>query len=331
MSSLQTNVTENIRFMDATAEFAASEFERHTRERADRNPRSYHDILTREVVHELTGLTPLEAEPDIQQIFVGNLLVENGIPEYDRVSSETFELQEDYRSWKNTWVSEEAYHGPSMQEWAAATSYVSIDEVHERTQGYLRNGLTLNFPTLFHALAYPALQEPATKMTHSEVMRSLPKSKESLQAEIGRSIMGLIIADERAHETFYTNMVRLMLETEDMEIVSGQMIALADAVLGFSMPGIEKDIPDGAKITSAYKRTGVFTFDKLAKDILLPAIGPTDKYNWQIEKRVGLNNEAELARDLMVKFVEDLLTADEGRMGRIIIRARRERGLMAVR
>jgi hypothetical protein len=316
--------------MDAMAEYAITEFARHVSERQARDPESYHEVMTREVIHELTGEPALEAEPDLQQIFIGNILVENGHAEYDRVSSEVFEQHPDFRAWKNSWVAEEAYHGLSLQEWGLVTGYVSVVEIHERTQGFLRHGLTLNFPTVAHGLAYPALQEPATRITHSEVMRSLPKPNESLAARIGRRTMGLVIADEAAHEAWYTNMVRHALASGDAEVTSAQMLALADATLGFSMPGIEHDIPGGDKITSAYKRTKVFSFQKLGKDILLPAIGPQDKYGWDVANVTELSDEAKRARDSIIQFAQDLL-ADEGRMARVIIKARRQNGLMATK
>ncbi len=328
MLTLENESVQSARFLDATAEFAALELERHNQERQKRNPIPYHQILTREAIHELSGEPQMEVEPDTQQVLMGNLLVENGHAEYDRVTSEVFERQSNYRDWKNTWVAEEQPHGPSIQTWAMITGYLSMQEVHDRTQGFLTHGLTLAFHTPAHGLAYPALQEPATKMSHSEAMRRLPKPKESLAASIGRNLMGNVIGDEAGHETFYTNMVRHSLETEDIEVVSAQMIALADAVLGFSMPGIEKDIPGGDGLTQAYKRTGVFTFERLGEKIILPAIGPEDIYGWKIDERVSMSDKAKELRDLIVEFAHDLL-ANEGRMGRVIIRARRQHGLMA--
>lgn len=356
----QESLAQSMRFMDATAEIMADEHARHdntnlqsaieAQRRAgvtwDEEPtsleeigygESWHDILDRDTLAELTGSPPIEVGPDVARIFEGNLLVENGHAEYDRINSEVFEHHPVFRAWKNTWVSDEKNHGESMQEWGKAAELIDIRRVHAATTGYLRHGLTLHFATAAEGLAYPAFQEPATYLTHAEVMRRLPKSYESLAANVGRRILANVNHNEREHAILYRNMVGRVFETEDVELSSQMMQAVARAALGFSMPGMESDIPGRKEINAAYRRTGTFTLQKVAREVLLPVL--TDKvtyisaagsYDWRIADRTALTDEAKAAQEELVTFIEQLTAGmTERAIQKTIIKARRTYGTVA--
>lgn len=294
---------------------------------------SYYDIMTEEAIDEMRAKGPLEAEEDAQLVFLGNLLVENGHAEYDRVISELFQHHKWFKRWKNLWVAEEKTHGDAMEKWAWLSGYLDPKVVHVLTQGYLRHGLTLQFKTAAHGLAYPSFQEKATEDTHTEAAKLIPANKDELFAGlIGRKVMGLVSRNERGHKIFYTNMVRKALETGDPEIVSAMMIAIRDAALGIAMPGMESDIPGREKITKAYIRTRVFTAGKLAMNVLVPALdADQDVYGWKIQERTDLTDEAKVAQDNIVDFNERLKAADgNDRKSLIVIgKARKEFGRVA--
>lgn len=294
---------QNLRFMDALSEYAEVEFQRHQSERKDWN---YHDILTRDVIGELVHRDPIDVEPDVRMIYLGNLVVEKGHAEYDRVTSEVFQGNEVFRKWKNTWVAEEEPHGASMQEWAMIRGLLSGQQLHEESRGYLMNGLTLSFPDAAFGLVYPALQEPATKLTHKAVKDRLPDDETE-----GRKILSKIIADEERHERFYANMVRHALETDDREVASAQMKAVAKAVFGFAMPGIESDIPSGKQITESYIRSGAFSIGStILNEVILPAIDGEGTHGWAIADREELDDEAKKAQEDLVQLTSRIKKAD---------------------
>ncbi len=344
------------RFMDAMAPTVAEERARHDAMRFERvlkahksagtiaegeEPQTledlgyglaWQDILTRDVVAEITTAAPLEPTDDDRRAFEGNVLVENGHAWYAVANDSVFKLNEEFTQWGNTWLAEEQPHGPSAENWGWLTGYIDARRVAAATQGYIRNGLTLRFVSAADALAYPALQEPATEITHREVMLRLPSAKESPAAQVGRRILANVVADERAHAIFYGNVVRRALSSGDSEVASFQMQALARATLGFSMPGMESDIPGREEITRAYSNSGVFTMRGLAERVLLPGMSSDERqrYALHIADCIDLNDEGKAAQAQILQFAEDLQAAvDSGRdlkIGLVIGKARRAIG-----
>lgn len=318
----------NMRFMDALAEHAAAEHAAHDQRKIEYSLHrgilpagdsdapvtleginygfSYHNLMDRDTIAELATGPCLELHPDVQAVFLGNLAVEQGHAEYDRITSEVFEMHPVFRAWKNTWVADEAKHPAAMQEWAKVTGAIDIREAFMLAQGYLRHGLSLHFPDAAHGLAFPAFQESATVLTHREVRSNIPADEGILAARIGRQILGDIIWDEGTHKVFYTRMVRHALETGDPEIVSRMMIAVAHSALGFIMPGMEGDIPTYEQITDAYIRTGVFTIQQIATKVILKAVGDADAFGWKIGDRTDLNDDAKRAQAMLLAFVDKL-------------------------
>lgn len=295
--------------------------------------RSYYDVMSGEAVDRMRELAPIDVHDDIRLVFLGNLLVENGHAEYDRVISKIFQHHPGFRRWKDLWVAEEKTHGDAMEKWAWLANFLDMQEVHALTQGYLRNGLTLDFATAAHGLAYPSFQEKATEDTHRDVTNEIPANKEEYFAGfVGRQMMGLVIGNEIAHKIFYTTMVRHALETGDPEIVSQMMIAVRDAALGIAMPGMESDIPGREEIMKAYRRTGIFTAGKLAMNVLVPALdADQDIYGWKIQDRTELTDEAKEAQSNVIDFTARLKeAAGEDRKSLIVIgKARKEFGRVA--
>lgn len=295
--------------------------------------RSYYDAMSGEAVDKMREQPPIDVSDDIRLVFLGNLLVENGHAEYDRVISKVFQAHPGFRRWKDLWVAEEKTHGDAMEKWAWMANFLDMQQVHVLTQGYLRNGLTLDFATAAHGLAYPSFQEKATEDTHRDVTNEIPANKEEYYAGlIGRQIMGLVISNEIAHKNFYTTMVRHALESGDPEIVSQMMIAIRDAALGIAMPGMESDIPERENIMKAYRRTGIFTAAKLAGNVLIPALDPAqDVYGWKIEEVTDLDDAAKEAQSNIVDFTARLKAVEgEDRKSLIVIgKARKEFGRVA--
>lgn len=313
-------------FLDALATEADEQLDEHLKIRTDW---SYHDTLDRETIAELAEQAPVEVDPEVRAIYLGNLAVEKGHAEYDRITAERFEDTPSFRKWKNIWISEEEQHGAAMLEWGKIRGLfapqnlkdlseedadtITMANVHTIISGFLKNGLTLRFSDAAHGLAYPALQEPATKITHREVKNRLPEDEKA-----GRKILSKIAADEERHERFYAGMVRRALHSGDKDIASHQMRGVARAVLGFSMPGIDTDIPDGKKMTKAYNRTGAFTVAKVVNEVLLPAIDGEGAHGWNIANIETLDDDARTAQSALVNFTERVKAAD-GRSRRALI------------
>jgi hypothetical protein len=307
-------------FLGALAESAQNEMSRH---RAERKEWNYHDTLTREKIAELAELPPIEVDDAVRYIYLGNLAVEKGHAEYDRITSDVFEQNPVFREWKNTWVAEEEPHGDAMLQWAKISGMWDGQTMHNISQGYIKHGSSLAFYDAATGLAYPAFQEIATRLTHKAVKDLLPP-----EAKEGKIILAKIIGDEERHERFYANMVRHGLHNGDTAIASHQMRGVARALLGFRMPGMEDDIPeaDRKRINSAYKTTGAFTIHKLVKTVLLPVIIGKGSFEWDIQNVEDLDYTGRLAQQRIIKFVDDTekIGNSELRSGGLILKNRKE-------
>lgn len=310
----EINPEANKRFLDAVDEYLVAEVDRHQQERKDWN---YHDIFSRETIAELAAVAPIDVEPDVRLIYAANLNVETGLPEYDRVMSEVFEPHANARRWKNLWVSEEGPHAISMEEAAIVRGLLTGEEMHQDRKIYAQNGLTLNFmPDAAFGFAFPAFQEPATKLTHKSVKDRLPEGEKEL-----RRLLAKICGDEERHERLNVNMVRHSLETGEVEVVSRMMIAVARAAIGFTMPAIESDIDQerSKQFKGAYSRTGAFTLGMIAKDVILELINSEGDNGWRLRDRTELTDEAKVAQADIIDFAEKLEAKGDREKGLLVV------------
>ncbi len=316
-------------FLTALEAAAQQEIDRHLEQRRDWN---FHDILSREAVAERVNAPALDVSPETQAIFLGNLAVEKGHAEYDRVLSERLQSNAVFKVWKDRWVAEEEPHGAAMQEWAKVAGLfgagdqgiAGMQRLHDTVSGYLRAGLSLHFDDAAMALAYPAFQEPATRVTHREVKNRLPEDEKD-----GRRLLSRIIADEERHERFYCNMVRHALHSGDVEVASHQMCGIARSALGFAMPGMETDIPGGDEITMAYRRTGAFTVTKVATEVLRPLISGDGTHNWRIAEIDTLNDHGRAAQAALLRFDSDLVNVEGNDRRTLVVLGRARKALAA--
>lgn len=331
IGSLTPNPEFDRMFLESMAPLANDEIDRHQAQRKDWN---FHEILTRNAISRLSIGEVLEVDDSVRSIFLGNLAVEKGHAEYDRITAERFEENPSFRRWKNIWISEEEPHGAAMLEWAKVTGLfarekqspgqIDTDDVHRAVQGFLQNGLSLRFDDAAFALAYPALQEPATKITHKEVKIRLPD-----EAKEGRILMSKIIADEERHERFYVNMVKGALQSGEVDIASHQMKAIARAIIGFSMPGIETDIPGGQEITKNYQKTGAFTVGKVAREVLLPAMAEGSDSGWGIAAVSQLDDGGKYAQESLVSYASKLEEVADNDRRLLIVMGKAKKALLS--
>jgi acyl-[acyl-carrier-protein] desaturase len=131
-----------------------------------------------------------------------------------------------------------------------------------------------------HGIAYVAIQELATRIAHGNTGRLLTDPA-------GSKVMARVAGDEQLHHVFYRDLVSAMLERHP----SLGMMAIADAVLDFTMPGtgIEGFGTHAKRIASV----GIYDFAVHADSILGPLLEDT----WQLASLTGLDADAERARD----------------------------------
>jgi acyl-[acyl-carrier-protein] desaturase len=165
----------------------------------------------------------------------------------------------------------------------------------ERDRMYqVSHGIVPRPPTPAEALAYVTLQELATRISHRG-------TGNLLDDPAGHRVMARVAADENLHFLFYRDLVSAALEVDP----SAMVIAIERQVRGFEMPGT--GIPDFANHAMAIAKAGIYDLRIHHEQILVPVV----LRDWRVADLVGLNDEAEQARNALLDRIERV-----GRAGR---------------
>jgi acyl-[acyl-carrier-protein] desaturase len=231
-----------------------------------------------------------------------NLLTEDNLPYYTRDIWRLFEADtgaEVWRTWALRWTAEEARHAVALRDYAILSRIIDPRALEDGRMIQMCGGNVPDPPGLHHALAYLTMQELATRISHRNVHYFLGHDP------TGQEVMKRVAADENLHHLFYRDLASAALALDP----SLMMVAIADEVMGFAMPGL--GIPGFAAHSKAIARSGIYNFRVHYEQILVPVV----LRHWNIESVQGLTLEAERARDKVVGYIE--------RIGRIAQRSER--------
>jgi acyl-[acyl-carrier-protein] desaturase len=106
--------------------------------------------------------------------------------------------------------------------------------------------------------------------------------------------MARVAADENLHYLFYRDLMTELIAVDP----SSAVIAIADEVLGFAMPGT--GIPDFTSHANAIARAGIYDLSLHHEQILVPVV----LRHWKLADITGLSPEAEVARAKTIKQID---------------------------
>ena len=130
-----------------------------------------------------------------------------------------------------------------------------------------------------------------------------------LEDRAGYEVMKKVASDENRHHLFYRDLASAALEIDP----SGMVIAIERQVREFEMPGT--GIIDFEAHARAIAKAGIYDFQIHHAQILVPVV----LRHWGVEDLTGLNDEAERARDALLKRIERI-----GKAGQRLLRRREE-------
>ncbi|MFZ4515760.1 MAG: acyl-ACP desaturase [Acidimicrobiia bacterium] len=209
-----------------------------------------------------------------------NLLTEDNLPYYYRTISEHFGRVDSWGEWSRRWTAEEQRHAIVIRDYLTVTR--AIDPVAlERARMTQVSGGQVPEPTYaIEVLAYVALQELATRISHRNTGKML-------EDPVGFQIMSRVAADENLHHLFYRDLVTAALAID----ASTTVIAIDNMVRDFQMPGV--GIPGFSEHAKAIAQAGIYNFSIHYEQILAPIV----LRQWRLADLVGLSGEAEAARE----------------------------------
>jgi len=229
-----------------------------------------------------------------------NLLTEDNLPYYFRTIEALFGRDSAWGEWSRRWTAEEGRHSIVIRDYLTVTRQLDPVALERARMAQVTCGQVPE-PDLPHdGLVYVSLQELATRIAHHNTGKQLDDP-------VGYEVMKRVASDENRHYLFYRDATSAALELDP----SGMVQAIERQVRCFEMPGT--GIVDFEHHARAIARAGIYDFQVHHDQILAPVV----LRHWGVEDLTGLTDEAERARDAVLKRIERI-----GRAGRRLARHR---------
>lgn len=255
-----------------------------------------------EDVKELRELAK-ELPYDFWVVLVGDTITEEALPTYESwlmdvegIDNVDGEKRNGWSKWIRHWTGEENRHGDLLNKYLYLSGRVNMREIEQTTQHLINDGFDIGTGRdPYKNFVYTSFQELATFISHNRVAEIAKKmSNEKLSRMCKR-----IASDEMRHHHAYSEFVRRIFEVDPSEMMLAFQYMMKQKIVmpaHFLRESKEKISTAFEQFSNAAQRIGVYTANDYV-DIMQKLI---DK--WQIDKITGLTDEAERARDFLMKL-----------------------------
>lgn len=263
-------------------------------------PNSQSDNFIEEV-KEIQELSK-ELSDDFWTVLVGDMITEEALPTYESWLMELDGVEQDpdnpWAKWVRQWTAEENRHGDVLNKYIYLSGRVDMREVEITTQHLISDGFDIGTSRdPYKNFVYTSFQELATYISHNNVAKIARKGGMKALAKMSKIIAG----DEMRHHQAYTTFVNHIFELDPSEM----MIAFSDMMKHkIVMPAMHLRESFANKSTlfedfsTVAQRIGVYTGQDYID--ILKKLNNT----WKIDQIRGLNEEAEKAREYLLKLPE---------------------------
>ncbi len=255
-----------------------------------------------EAVRELRGESK-ELGYDFWVTMVADTITEEALPTYESWLMDVVGIDQhgDHKTngwakWVRAWTGEENRHGDVLNKYLYLSGRVNMREVEITTQHLISDGFDIGTDQdPYKNFVYTSFQELATNISHKRVGQMAKKKGNVLLGKMCTIIAG----DEMRHHLAYREFVKTIFGEDP----SGMMLAFADMMKKKIVMPAHFLRESGGVIGTAFEnfsncaqRLGVYTAHDYV-DIL-------SKLNayWELDKIRSLSDEAEKARDYLVKL-----------------------------
>ncbi|MCG2610278.1 acyl-ACP desaturase [Flavobacterium sp. SM15] len=240
---------------------------------------------------------------DFWVVLVGDTITEEALPTYETwlMDVEGVKQKGDggdngWAKWLRHWTGEENRHGDLLNKYLYLSGRVNMREVEITTQHLINDGFdpgTDRDP--YKNFVFTSFQELATYISHNRVAQMAKKFGDHKLSKICRLIAG----DEMRHHHAYSEFVDRIFKVDPSEMMLAfqymmkQKITMPAHLIRESGESIGTAFE---KFSESAQRIGVYTSMDYV-EILQKLID-----RWEIEKIGNLTDEAEKARDYLVKL-----------------------------
>ena len=216
-----------------------------------------------------------------------NLLTEDNLPYYFRTIESMFGRDSSWGEWSRRWTAEEGRHSIVIRDYLTVTRALDPVDLERARMAQVSCGQVPEPELPTDGLVYVALQELATRIAHHNTGKLL-------EDPAGYEVMKRVAADENRHYLFYRDLSSAGLAIDP----SAMVLAIERQVREFEMPGT--GIPNFYEHAKVIAKAGIYDFSIHYEQILVPVV----INHWKVEQLTGLSEEAERARDALLKRIE---------------------------
>jgi acyl-[acyl-carrier-protein] desaturase len=239
---------------------------------------------------------------DFWVTLVGDTITEEALPTYESwlIQIDGIDNQErnGWAKWIRTWTSEENRHGDALNKYLYLSGKVNMREIEMTTQHLIADGMDIGTSRdPYKNFVYTTFQELATFISHNRVALIAKKFGDKKL----HKMCNLIAGDEMRHHLAYSEFVTQIFKLDPSEMMLAFQYMMKQKI---TMPAHFLR-ESGNKISTAFEefsnaaqRLGVYT----ALDYVEILQKLTEK--WEIDKIRNLTDEAEKARDYLMKLPE---------------------------
>jgi acyl-[acyl-carrier-protein] desaturase len=250
-----------------------------------------------------------EMNYDLWAVLIGDTITEEALPTYESwlmdVEGIDQEARNGWSKWIRGWTAEENRHGDLLNKYLYLSGRVNMREMEITTQYLINDGFDIGTGhDPYRNFIYTSFQELATNVSHRRVA-SL--SKQAGNQRLAK-ICGIIAADEARHANAYINFIDRIFELDPSEVMLAfeDMMRKKIVMPAHFMRESGQNISDlFSHFSDAAQRIMVYTTQDYI-DILESLLK-----QWNIEKRVELNDKAEKARDYLMALPNRLKRISE--------------------
>ncbi len=237
---------------------------------------------------------------DFWVTLVGDTITEEALPTYESwlmdVEGVDNVERNGWSKWIRQWTGEENRHGDVLNKYLYLSGRVNMRDIEITTHHLINDGFDIGTGRdPYKNFVYTSFQELATYVSHNRVAQIAKKYGDNKLSKMCRLIAG----DEMRHHHAYSEFVNQIFKVDPSEMMLAFQYMMKQKITmpaGFLRESGQKISEVFEHFSNSAQRIGVYTASDYV-DIMQKLIE-----KWDIQKITGLNDEAEKARDFLMKL-----------------------------